>query len=80
MLFEDKTSAEEFLDTHFGKNDPKVSNPTQFITQEHILDREKWDRILARKKNKSAPGEDKITYEMLKRLQPNVTENIIRDQ
>lgn len=79
VLYDDTQMAEEFLDVHFGKNDPQISNPSQFIPQDNILDLETWDRILSKKRNKSAPGADRISYEMLKRLRPSVTKNVIRD-
>lgn len=81
ILLDDRKMAEEFLDVHFGKNDPQESNFMQpwSTPQNKLLDKSKWDDILSTKKNKSAPGVDSITYEMLKQLNPKVTENIIQD-
>lgn len=70
--------AEEFLDTHFGENDVRVVGSYGVAAHYNILDLETWHRILKRKKN-TAPGEDRITYEMLRNLSDTATRNIIED-
>lgn len=76
-LFEDDRGlTEAFLDLHFGPNEPSLDSPALPATQDAILTRTKWDTILARK-GRSAPGEDRITYEMLKQLKPEVVSTII---
>lgn len=76
LLEDDRNAVEAFLDTHFGPNDPSPYMEALPTAQDDILTLDKWNSILARK-GKSAPGEDRITYEMLKRLNPQVTKNII---
>ncbi|XP_062538538.1 uncharacterized protein LOC134206823 [Armigeres subalbatus] len=44
-----------------------------------ILDQEKWNRIVGDKKPNSAPGVDRITYGMLKQLQPGVVQQLLKD-
>lgn len=77
---EDSQLAEKFFDIHFGKTDVDIDAPLSYgpLCQYNLMDREKWDRILSRKNDKSAPSNDKITYGMLKILKPDVTSMIIR--
>lgn len=79
-LQDDEAMAEQFLDLHFGPNEEIEENLLSNSTVEYdILDKEKWYHILSSKKPKSAPGDDKITYEMLRILSPRVTETVIKD-
>lgn len=77
---EDMQMAEKFFDIHFGKTDVDIEAPISYgpLCQYNLMDREKWDRILARKNDKSAPSNDRITYGMLKQLKPDVTNMVIR--
>nr|XP_019529549.2 uncharacterized protein LOC109401447 [Aedes albopictus] len=79
VIYDDQASAELFLDTHFGKTDVQLGYTTGLCSTTTLLDKEKWDRILSRKKRRSAPGEDNLTYEMLRCLRPEVTACIIKD-
>lgn len=76
LLEDDRTAVEAFLDTHFGPNDPSPYVETLPMAHDDILTVEKWNSILAGKR-RSAPGEDRITYEMLSKLNPEVNKNII---
>lgn len=79
IIFDDEASAQLFLDTHFGCNDPQLGYTTGLVCTTTLLDKNNWYRILDSKKKKSAPGEDNLTYEMIRSLQPDVTETIIRN-
>lgn len=76
---EDVQLAEKFFDIHFGRNDVDIEAPMSYgpLCQYNLMDRDMWDRILARKNDKSAPSNDKITYGMLKKLTPDVTNMVI---
>lgn len=79
IIFDDLAAAENFLDTHFGSNDVQIEYTTGLFSTSTLLDIESWNRILSSKRGRSAPGEDNLTYEMLRCLQPEATTSIIRD-
>lgn len=67
--------AKEFMDLHLGPNDIHQNAETSYtqVADYDIIDQNKWDNILRRKRS-SAPGSDRITYDMLKSLKPQVSQ------
>ncbi|XP_055593235.1 uncharacterized protein LOC129744638 [Uranotaenia lowii] len=61
---EDVDMAEKFMDLHFGNNDIDFDIPLSYgrTCEYNILNAELWNSILCRKKNRSAPSNDQITY------------------
>lgn len=78
ILYEDAKLAEQFLDKHFGKNDITGNFNSNIITDYDLLTLEKFNNILSKKKKRSTPGEDKITYEMLSILKPETKLVVIK--
>ena len=81
IIHNNEESARELLRKTYGKNekiDIESINIPEFINENKLIDEEEWEKILNKKK-KSAPGVDKITYEMLKNIHPG-TSKIIRDE
>lgn len=79
LMWEEREIAEEFMDLHFGKPDCRPEESYGVAANYDLLDMETWQRILTRKKKHTAPGEDRITYEMLRQLSPAAASNIIAD-
>ncbi|XP_055614126.1 uncharacterized protein LOC129760500 [Uranotaenia lowii] len=77
ILHDDETLAEQFLDMHFGPNDPQSIETPFSINSDSLLNKENWYRILGRKKKSSAPGEDNLSYELLSNLKTELTEKLI---
>lgn len=78
VIWEVQEEAEEFMDTHFGDNDVRIVGDYGVVANYDLLDLETWNKILHRKKN-TAPGDDRITYDMLRSLSTLATKNIIDD-
>ncbi|XP_062557446.1 uncharacterized protein LOC134222318 [Armigeres subalbatus] len=72
--------AKEFMDLNLGPSDVHLEEASScsLVSNYDIIDQDKWDNILSRKKS-SAPGVDRITYDMLKSLKPEVTKLILID-
>lgn len=77
ILFENEDMAKTFLNKHFGHNDPINLTDDQFTINYNILSLEKFNEILNNKK-KSSPGEDKISYELLKSFKNETKINIVK--
>nr|XP_029722735.1 uncharacterized protein LOC115263670 [Aedes albopictus] len=78
-MYDNKEAAEAFLDEHFGKHDPQPWTEPVIRSTGDVIDKNKWDSILAKKSKPSAPGENRISYEMLRKLNPQVVENLLMD-
>lgn len=80
LLLDDSELAEKFLDLHFGQNNQVDTSGLggSFATYD-ILDEPRWKNIIESKNSNSAPGEDKITYGMLRQLQPEVVQILLED-
>lgn len=81
LVQEDISMAETFLDMHFGRTNVDVEAPFTSgpVCNYNIMDSEKWDEILSRKRSTSAPAADNITYENLRAIKPSVKQNIIQE-
>lgn len=77
LVHDDPKLAEEFLNKHFPTEFFRENSPS-FRPNYDILTSEHWDKFLGKKKKTSAPGPDGISYGLLKSLQPEVKNNIIR--
>lgn len=53
-------------------------DPT-FPMDNELINKDSWKKILKQKKN-TAPGNDKITYQMLKHINEEALEKIIQDE
>lgn len=73
VVHQEIDKAVEFLDLHFPVGDlyPQLQNG---MTNYDIITAESWNNILNKKKKATAPGTDEISYEMLRNLNPQVTE------
>lgn len=78
VIVDDPVLATEFMDLHVGPTDIYPENVSSFSSTSNsdILDQNKWGNILNRKKS-TAPGVDRITYDMLKSLSPQVTKLVL---
>lgn len=76
-MIEDEKLAQDFLDVHFGKHDPRPSEVPMCIATDNLLTWENWTRILGSKRKTSAPGEDHLTYEILGKVRPEVACRLI---
>lgn len=79
IIHESREEAEKFLDLHFGKTEFRREERYGLVTRNNLINTNSWIDILNRKKRRSAPGEDRITYEMLRNLSAEATGNIIYD-
>uniref|UniRef100_A0AAG5DGU8 Reverse transcriptase domain-containing protein n=1 Tax=Anopheles atroparvus TaxID=41427 RepID=A0AAG5DGU8_ANOAO len=75
----DEHAARKFLEINFKKN----IRGNEYIylglpPMQKILDKEKWDYILNKKKN-TAPGHDRITYEMLRHMNNDTTNKMLNE-
>uniref|UniRef100_A0A2M4CUE4 Putative outcast n=1 Tax=Anopheles darlingi TaxID=43151 RepID=A0A2M4CUE4_ANODA len=79
-IHSDLEKAKEFMKINFPN--VRQANPTMvrsnITTEEELLDIKKWTRIMESKKN-TAPGMDGISYGMLKMLNEEYTDRIIKD-
>lgn len=78
IIQEDKSMAENFLDKHFGKNDPYFMVDATYRIENNILNFDTFNNIINNKKKRSSPGEDRITYAMLRQLQPEAKVTIVK--
>ena len=78
IVQEDEVLANEFLDQHFGPHEVRYPGEYGVVPTYDILDDNKWNRIVHRKKS-TAPGHDKVTYDMLRQLKPGVVSKVIQD-
>lgn len=78
-MIEDEKMAQDFLDVHFGKHDPRPSEVPMLIATDNLLTWENWTRILGSKKKTSAPGDDHLTYEILGKVRPEVACRLIEE-
>ena len=82
IIHSNEENAKKLLDINFEKNKGlklEAVNIPEFINEETVIEVEDWDNIISKKKKKSAPGDDKITYEMLKHLNTKEKNNFIRE-
>lgn len=77
-ISEDEDMANEFLNLHFGQHEVRYPGTCGITPTYNILNIEKWNEIISRKKN-TAPGHDTITFDMLRKLTPSVVENMVQD-
>lgn len=75
LVHEDKTLAVNFMDKYFPIEEIDVSK-TQYSTFRDILNIEKWDAFLSKKKKPSAAGSDGISYEIMKII-PKKLQNLM---
>lgn len=78
LVHEDLQMAMDFLSKHFAENDHEQLQPC-FFPNYNVLTVEFWNKFLAKKTKRSAPGPDGVTYNMLTLLQPEVRDSLIRD-
>lgn len=78
IIQEDKTLANIFLDKHFGKNEPFFMVDSTFHISENLINLDIFNNIINSKKRKSSAGGDKITYSLLRQLQPEAKIVIIK--
>lgn len=78
ILYEDNILADSFLDKHFGANDPYFNVDSTFKIDYNLFDFNRFNNILLRKKKHSAPGEDLISYSMLRELKPEIKIGLIK--
>lgn len=80
-IMTDETMAKEFLKINF----PTVRRRDEEFSQHHVfaeagafLNLEKWRSIIAKKRN-TAPGVDRINYEILRQLNDDTTAILLKD-
>lgn len=77
IICDDREEAEKFLDHHFGATQIKIFEALPSLGATDLMSVGKWNRILNSKKKHSAPGEDRVSYEMLRSLSIEATANIV---
>lgn len=78
IIYENENMANSFLEKHFGLNDPINLTDEQYTINYNLLTIGKFNSILNTKKRKSSPGDDKISYELLKIFNEETKINIVK--
>lgn len=79
IIIEDDNLANQFLDKHFGKSQFVIVEGYYGSVNYNIMNLTKFNNILTSKNTKSAPGEDKISYDMLRALSNESKISIIKE-
>lgn len=79
LIHEDRSLATQFMDKHFPLEDWSDTELRQYSTSHDIINREKWNNFLERKKKPSAPGPDGISYDILKHIPMAIQDTTIRE-
>ncbi|XP_035911816.1 uncharacterized protein LOC118512062 isoform X2 [Anopheles stephensi] len=79
LIHNNKEAAKTFLEENFQKNKKGNKKPYQYARPlNNIMDEERWHNILKKKKN-TAPGPDKISYEILKNINRPSVSKIVKE-